>query len=1013
MHFYPVKNVTKGTTVPGFEPNVCHLTGSLGADATESGCSAAPSDWAQNMDFSGYHTAMQEMSDNDDDNNWGASDDEEAQEDPSEEELDRLFHLVRSDFAEYCQKASNFTPFSKRMKDAVQLMRTLRATKASLQTYDAVMEWHLKATGVMAEHASAGSCPEFITRKAVFKFLRRRYNMETGYNNITSIVLPSSANRAKIVWNNAHKVIGRLLTDPRIRPEDYLFWANDPFREPPKRLNYIADLNTGKCYTDTWKELITKPGVQVLLPTPLYIDGTATGQFANLPITPVKISLGIFKREARDKAHAWGILGYIPSIIHSVSRGRQIMIDSGHVDGTIAYHQSLENEGVLQGRTSPKAQDLHTILDVILKEYVMLQKSGIIWDLFYNGKLYKDVKFIPFVPFIKADTEEADKLCGKYLSRGRNVAHLCRYCHCPTDQSDNPLAHFPLKTKNEIQSMINNDNLDGLKAISQHCIQNTLYKLHFGSHNKLSVHGACAWDMLHMILLGIFKYIRDCFFEQIGETSSLAKEIDALARQYGELLSRQSDRQLPKTKFNNGITGGKLAAKEYTGVLLLIFTVLKSKKGRQLARKKGLFKNDQVVYDWCLLLETVITWEGWLKSPSMERRHVNRAEKKHRYLMYLIKKVARRGKGMGLKVTKFHAILHLVQDMKNFGVPLEVDCGSNEQHHDNPKASAKLTQKKKESFDQQTAERLQEKELLEMANEEFEGRPLWDYWNGYHYNAKMEVPPAPPEIGGGAYRCVQHPQTGHYSFVHARNIGGKSGDVMVEQPLINFVAALQYAVRGHVDSLQLHTVHKRDGVIFRGNMSFIGTVWPDWVLVDWGDDGGLLPCKIWGFVDLKELPEATNINYGGVVGLGKGVYAIVEATIKVNEGKSIDSTVIDLDADTELVTYLETEIGHETNGFIDELKFYLADVEAFHEPAVVVPDIGGNNNGYIWIENPDYWPGLFETWLDANHSEDVMVGSDEEDEESEDDDDSLDEEVSQEVEDESQSEDDESQSDSD
>ena len=59
--------------------------------------------------------------------------------------------------------------------------------------------------------------------------------------------------------------------------------------------------------------------------------------------------------------------------------------------------------------------------------------------------------------------------------------------------------------------------------------------------------------MLHALLLGIFKYSRECFFTQIGKSSALAAEIDALAKQYGELFGRQSERDLPKCKFSDGI----------------------------------------------------------------------------------------------------------------------------------------------------------------------------------------------------------------------------------------------------------------------------------------------------------------------------------------------------------------------------------------------------------------------------------------------------------------------------
>jgi hypothetical protein len=59
--------------------------------------------------------------------------------------------------------------------------------------------------------------------------------------------------------------------------------------------------------------------------------------------------------------------------------------------------------------------------------------------------------------------------------------------------------------------------------------------------------------MLHALLLGIFKYVRDCFFEQVGEKSQLATEINAIAITYSTFYARQSDRDMPITQFSNGI----------------------------------------------------------------------------------------------------------------------------------------------------------------------------------------------------------------------------------------------------------------------------------------------------------------------------------------------------------------------------------------------------------------------------------------------------------------------------
>jgi hypothetical protein len=92
--------------------------------------------------------------------------------------------------------------------------------------------------------------------------------------------------------------------------------------------------------------------------------------------------------------------------------------------------------------------------------------------------------------------------------------------------------------------------------------------------------------MLHALLLGLFKYTRDIFFELLGEKSQVAEDFNAYSKQYGELLSRQSDRDLPITRFANGIRRGKLMAQEFPGVLLCMAAVLRSTGGRAMLKSK-------------------------------------------------------------------------------------------------------------------------------------------------------------------------------------------------------------------------------------------------------------------------------------------------------------------------------------------------------------------------------------------------------------------------------------------
>ena len=119
-----------------------------------------------------------------------------------------------------------------------------------------------------------------------------------------------------------------------IEAKDYLFHGNDPFMPPPNpdELSCIGDINTGMAYIKTYEAMITNPKRQILLPIIFYIDGAATGQFANLPVTPLKFTLGIFNRKARMKPHFWRTLGYVPVIHADRSRGMRQVVESRHVE---------------------------------------------------------------------------------------------------------------------------------------------------------------------------------------------------------------------------------------------------------------------------------------------------------------------------------------------------------------------------------------------------------------------------------------------------------------------------------------------------------------------------------------------------------------------------------------------------------------------------------------------------------------------------------------------------------
>ena len=80
---------------------------------------------------------------------------------------------ILSNFKQYVAlKTNNPIPLTDIEVKAINLLALLRKTKASLETYDMVMEWHLKSSGLLKDWQSLGSSFSYLTHQKVFTTLR-------------------------------------------------------------------------------------------------------------------------------------------------------------------------------------------------------------------------------------------------------------------------------------------------------------------------------------------------------------------------------------------------------------------------------------------------------------------------------------------------------------------------------------------------------------------------------------------------------------------------------------------------------------------------------------------------------------------------------------------------------------------------------------------------------------------------------------------------------------------------
>jgi len=961
----------------------------------------------------------------------GGSDMEE-EEDEEEDEVVLNENILRN-FRQYTEKASaNYAQLDPDVVAGVKLLGLFANKRVPKGLYEQVVKWHM-------EHLNAKT---MTTRQKLLQKLEARYHMALCKPLEQSLVLPYSGSRIKLCCHDFKAQLQALLSDPRIRDDNYLFYNKDPFAPPPEEWTHIGDINTGRCYRETYKQLITDPGRQVLLPIIFYMDGAVTGQFDNLPIEILKFTLGIFNDETRNKAYVWKNLGYVRNFKKSTTRAEDIIAETDHLDAEYYVKSSeFEDKSVVlasvtddshQGKEKPKAkqkekqpnqnipgisrngrrnlaedaedpdaeveiipacnaQDLHAMLDVFLETYKALEdEGGIHWDLHYDGQVRK-VHFIPFIMFVKGDTQEHDKHCGKYLSRTKKVKNLCRYCCVPNEKTDEAYTKFVPKTQEMIQKLVDKGDEAKLQGISQQNLDNCWYKFRFGLHNKQGIHGACPVEIIHWFQLGKFKYGRTVLFDQMGKDSELSKEFDALATLVGMTLHRQSDRSLPRVVFAKGIKAGKMQAGQMDGVILILVATLCTTKGREmLLKEKRLrkrFGTVELIGDWIMLLETFLQWKSWLKLPELRVFDVKRFKTKVREIMEMEKRIGPRLTGMKNRTFNFHAGLHVGDDILNFGVPRVVNTESNESHHKESKTAALQTQRIPETFDKACADNIHYMDVVQLAvYEDVTGRTRWDYFQTDEeiFEPEQEIRgndtaeddgldedslgSADEEIITEELECwfdfwIKPQIDGKDVYTYKVRRGKYDHNSKFDSQLVKFLGKILQKVKAELPILSIFTCYKRNGQIFRGHPNYRLKPWHDWVNIDWGNGWGIQPGHIWCFLDLRELTREYHV---GDVTAGPDLYAVVESTFTAD----LPDDIAHIDDYSSIFEHYTKYVGDEPceDGTVRR-QFYLAPVDSFHSPCILIPDIGNSNPAaYLKMKPTTEWADQFVEWLGEPHS---------------------------------------------
>jgi hypothetical protein len=865
--------------------------------------------------------------------------------------------------------------FSREERVQIELLQLLRDLKCPLKAFTLVLKWAAKSNG-SGHSFREGFQP---TREKVIANLFERYNMKGLIPKEKKLYLPYTQRTVSLIFFDASEVFASLLSCPTLNQDGNYFFdkAKDPF-VAPETSSHVGDIHTGRCYRKTYDALIKKPDVDMLLPCIMAMDKTYIDMAGRLQMEPITISHGLLNHSIRRLPIAMRILGYInhstPAHLPSDSEiDAEFNAPADLPKGTARVEDPLRCPKDVSWSTLI-LNETHMQIQFILEEsgFLRLQNHGFRWDLSYNGKIHP-VVFHPYVPFIIGDTEGHDRLCGHYTARFSQIQQLCRICECPTYLSGYSKSNFRHRVPKKIDALVSKGHTVELQLLSQNYLKNGFAEVRFGLHNQRGIFGACPGEMLHLISLGWFKYCLQAFSAQAGPNSNALKQYDVLCAKLGRSLSRQSDRDIPRTNFPKGFSSGSnLMGHEMTGCLLVTLFALHTTYFRgifEVGKKVAVVGDDQRfryenhIQDWIGVVTSLLVWHQWMKQPMMSKKMVKRSHTCLQWLMRVVAEVAPRPGAMGNNTIKTHLVLHLCEDILDHGVPDNVNSAYAESAHiPLAKATSRNTQKRAISFTKQAANRYTENLVISLASTDVEN----DVKRNVDSSAADVDTPLSDGKGGRRFYLAWEEGNERATFRWTRP---RSGDNLEMAHLSHRVTAflsrhcLPKMPKGELPCFT--SFNDEDGNNYRAHPCYDGKAWNDYAMIEWEGYPQPEPVFIHTFVDLRGLPkgDSIDINSNGQTKLTAGLYAVAHSFNPVDEG--------DLNTPNTL-------IGHYTphfHSFNDRHPtLFLVDVESIRSPVLGIPDVQFgvkppmNERHYLFlIRRKAEWPRAWDSLINRCH----------------------------------------------
>ena len=847
--------------------------------------------------------AQPEEEDDDEDEEEDDDDEEEEEEDDDEEgdaqqphpRPSLLNHLhtdkfrpivpgvIDSSLVDYqrSQAYTRATPLPPSTQASVHLLHLLQEAGAPLSMFGKFWEWHKQVQGQY-------QVPHNFTppsRESVVNQISTHYSINNLKPRVVDVFLPGSKVHIKLSISSFRHQLYSLLNDPRLQTDDcFLFNGETPFDQPTTEWDPIPDdhvyqdINSGQRYFQCWTKLCLGKDKHVLCPIIFYVDATYTDSKGKLTLEPVSFTLGIYNYHTRNQPYAWRTIAFIPK---NYSK------------------RKLSSEEVIT--------DYHVVLSYILDEFVKCQQSGgIRWTIPFKGKMHDVILQIP-VLYIIGDTQGHDKMCAR---TNKKEVRICRACDCAPKDADDPEYEFEYTVQQDAIDAFERQDTATMESMGLFNIRNVWWNVDFGGCER-GIYGAVPGEILHFLQQGLHKYLKDGLLSQKLTTDVARKKqkvqkappktkkkrartgatpradsnaeedvvwepidqedqsrlnvfnnkiisiVEDYAEIIGTLLQRQSERNLTRTKFTQGITKNQsmIKACEEQGVLLLLLLFLSSTAGSTVLtdpKDEHKFLGKARMSTFIGTFEHMILFEEFMKSTKLlPERTLRLIEDFIPPLMTRFKNTIDRQEGNQMKIIKFHLMLHVVDDIRRFGLPPNFSTGPSESRHKSHcKEPGRHTQRRAETFISQVQRRFNEQLAIETAV------------NDPMYMNYKRLQPQPQTGVGDTQRAPAEPTDGH---LHCKvfsadasgwkvKFGNRSKSVLPRDNISgSYKQVLDYIVGKLIPALgdeeehtaiEIYSEYKTtdsngNATIYRSTPSYRSNKpWTDWAYVEIEDEDG-------------------------------------------------------------------------------------------------------------------------------------------------------------------------------